>query len=82
MTGMLLIFLRIIPFTDVSHKCCESRSGLCSSVVSIVCIGCGKLLLVFASTVILGSESRWTHDHILLSQLETAWVGSGRVNCC
>jgi hypothetical protein len=27
----------------------------------------GKLLLVHGSTVVLGSESRWTHDHILLS---------------
>jgi hypothetical protein len=27
----------------------------------------GKLLLFLSSTVILGSESRWTHDHILLS---------------
>jgi hypothetical protein len=26
----------------------------------------GKLLLVFASTVILGSDSRWTHGYILL----------------
>jgi hypothetical protein len=28
----------------------------------------GKLLLVLASTVILGSESRETHDRILLSR--------------
>jgi hypothetical protein len=27
----------------------------------------GKLPLVLTSTVILGSESHWTHDHILLS---------------
>jgi hypothetical protein len=27
----------------------------------------GKLLLVLASTVILGSQSGGTHDHILLS---------------
>jgi hypothetical protein len=31
-----------------------------------ICLS-GKLLLALASTVILGSESRWTHDHILLS---------------
>jgi hypothetical protein len=30
---------------------------------------CLQLLLVLASTVILGSESRGTHDHILLSQI-------------
>jgi hypothetical protein len=28
-----------------------------------------QLLLVFASAVILRSESSWTHDHILLSQI-------------
>jgi hypothetical protein len=28
-----------------------------------------QLLLVLASAVILRSESRWTHDHILLSQI-------------
>jgi hypothetical protein len=28
-----------------------------------------QLLLVLASAVIPGSESRWTHDHILLSQI-------------
>jgi hypothetical protein len=28
-----------------------------------------KLLLVLASAVILGSNSRWTHDRILLSQI-------------
>jgi hypothetical protein len=30
-------------------------------------VGLGKLLLALASTVILGSEPRGTHDHILLS---------------
>jgi hypothetical protein len=30
-------------------------------------VGSGKLLLGLASTVILGSDSRGTHDHILLS---------------
>jgi hypothetical protein len=30
-----------------------------------------QLLLVLASTVILRSESRGTHDHILLSQIQT-----------
>jgi hypothetical protein len=34
----------------------------------VVSVGSVKLLLVLASTVILGSESRRTHDHILLSQ--------------
>jgi hypothetical protein len=28
-----------------------------------------RLLLALASAVILGSESRWTHDYILLSQI-------------
>jgi hypothetical protein len=28
-----------------------------------------QLLLVLASVVILRSESRWTHDHILLFQI-------------
>jgi hypothetical protein len=28
-----------------------------------------QLLLDLASAVILGSESRWTHDHILLFQI-------------
>jgi hypothetical protein len=31
--------------------------------------GSFELLLVLASAVILGSELRWTHDHILLSQI-------------
>jgi hypothetical protein len=31
-----------------------------------ICL-CGKLLLVIASVVILGSESRGADDHILLS---------------
>jgi hypothetical protein len=30
-------------------------------------VGSRKLLLVLASTVILGSESRGTHEHVLLS---------------
>jgi hypothetical protein len=30
-------------------------------------VGSGKFLLVLASTIILVSESRGTHDHILLS---------------
>jgi hypothetical protein len=30
-------------------------------------VGSGKLLLGFANTVILDSESRLNHDHILLS---------------
>jgi hypothetical protein len=38
----------------------------------------GKLLCVLASTAILGSESRGTHDHILLSHD----CHVGRLNCC
>jgi hypothetical protein len=33
------------------------------------CVCCLQLLLAFASAVILGCESRWTHDHKLLSQI-------------
>jgi hypothetical protein len=32
-----------------------------------------QLLLALASAVILGSESRETHDHILLSQVQDFW---------
>jgi hypothetical protein len=49
-----------------------------SAAVSIVCVGCGELLLVFTSTFILGSVCLCLHDHILLSQTETAWVVSGK----
>jgi hypothetical protein len=38
-----------------------------------------QLLLVFASTVILGSESRGTHDHILLSQIRVSSNLEGQV---
>jgi hypothetical protein len=36
-------------------------------------------LLVFASAVILGCESRWTHDHILLSQVRDFPILEGQV---
>jgi hypothetical protein len=36
-------------------------------VYMLQCYLPGKLLVVLASTIILGSESRGTHDHILLS---------------
>jgi hypothetical protein len=35
--------------------------------------GSGKLLLALATTVILGSESCGTHDHILLSHESKIW---------
>jgi hypothetical protein len=37
------------------------------------------LLLTFASTVILRPESRWTHDHILLSQIRESSNLEGQV---
>jgi hypothetical protein len=37
------------------------------------------LLLVFASAVILGSESRGTHDHMLLSQIRVSPNLEGQV---
>jgi hypothetical protein len=43
------------------------------------------LLLVLASTVIVGSKSCGTQDHTLLSHVSdsrAARAGSGRVNCC
>jgi hypothetical protein len=44
----------------------DERLGL-SFVLVIVTLLTGKLLLVLASTVILGSESHGTQDYILLS---------------
>jgi hypothetical protein len=38
-----------------------------------------QLLLVLASTVVLGSESRGTHDHILLSQIRDSRNLEGQV---
>jgi hypothetical protein len=38
-----------------------------------------QLLLVLASAVILRSESRWTHDHILLSQIQDSPNTEGQV---
>jgi hypothetical protein len=38
-----------------------------------------RLLLVLASTVILGSKSHWTHDHILLSQIRDSPNLDGQV---
>jgi hypothetical protein len=38
-----------------------------------------KLLLVFSSAVILGSESFGTHDHILLSQIRDSPILEGQV---
>jgi hypothetical protein len=38
-----------------------------------------QLLLALASTVILRSESRWTHDHILLSQIRDSTNLEGQV---
>jgi hypothetical protein len=38
-----------------------------------------QLLLALASAVILGSESRWTHDHILLSQVRDSPNLEGQV---
>jgi hypothetical protein len=42
-------------------------------------ICCLQLLLVFASAVILRSESRGTHDHILLSQIRDSPTMEGQV---
>jgi hypothetical protein len=39
----------------------------------------GQLLLAFVSAVILGSESRETHDHILLSQIGDSPNQEGQV---
>jgi hypothetical protein len=47
--------------TDLVFWC-----GALSLIRGWVCL---QLLLAFASTVILGSESQKTHDHILLSQI-------------
>jgi hypothetical protein len=38
-----------------------------TSTYECLWVGSGKLLLVLASTIILGSESRGVHDHISLS---------------
>jgi hypothetical protein len=38
-----------------------------------------QLLLGLASTIILGSESRWTYDHILLSQIRDSPTLKGQV---
>jgi hypothetical protein len=37
----------------------------------------GKLLLALDSTIVLGCESRGTHDHILLSRLHIIWLRNG-----
>jgi hypothetical protein len=53
---------------DIERKLGKYRRR-CEDIIKplkTVCLS-GKLLLVFASTVILGSESRGTHDLILLS---------------
>jgi hypothetical protein len=40
---------------------------------------CLQLLLVLVSAVILGSDSRGTHDHILLSQIQDCLKLEGQV---
>jgi hypothetical protein len=40
-----------------------------------------QLLLDLASAVFLGSESRWTHDHILLSQILSLPQPGGAGSC-
>jgi hypothetical protein len=39
-------------------------------------VGSGKLLLVFANTLILGSESHGTHDHTLSRLYESTFIPS------
>jgi hypothetical protein len=54
-------------FTAVRQRSYLQRTrGSCFSVGPSVGRST-KLLLVLASTIILGSESRWTHDRTLLS---------------
>jgi hypothetical protein len=49
------------------QQCCILRPKLGLATSHSVCQS-GKLLLGLASTVMLGSKSRGTHDHMLLSQ--------------
>jgi hypothetical protein len=54
------IFITVKPL----RVCCCGASSLTRRKVCLL-----HLLLLLASAVILGSESRGTHDHILLSQI-------------
>jgi hypothetical protein len=73
-------------FCSFQDHLCVSKWDVLLDEMSL-CL-CGKFLLALASTVIFGSESRGTHDHILLSHdfhesCKSRLVFQSRpVNCC
>jgi hypothetical protein len=58
----LAFFLVYFPYSE------EKERGLCDHIAGSRLVGqLGKLLLVLASSVILGSESHEIHDRILVA---------------